>query len=123
MQFDRGIADATTAFFAIGRHVRPPTSKIEASRGAGDDYVHAVRYARVRTPRERRSNYFFAAGFFGGAGFLGAAFFAGEAGAFAFGAAFGLASADGLRTASIFGALGRLELASSASRINLSASS
>src|SRR5688572_30246203 len=123
MQLDRGIADAATAFFAIRGHIRPPTSKVEASGGAGDDYFHAVRYAPVRTPRERRRNYFFAAGFFGGAAFLGAAFFAGAAGAFAFGGAFGLGSADGLRTTSTLGALGLREDASSASRISLSASS
>ena len=124
MQLDRGITDATTTLFAIGRHIRPPTSKVEAGRRASDDYIHAVRYARVRMRRERRRNYFFAAGFFGGAAFFGAAFFAGAAGALAFGAAFGLASELGFRTAgSGFGALLRLELASSASRINLSASS
>ena len=95
MELDGGVADATTAFLTIGRHIGPPTTEVEAGRCASDDYMHAVRYARVRKPCERRRSYFFAAGFFGGV-FFGAAFFAGAAEAFALGAALGLASPDGL---------------------------
>jgi hypothetical protein len=61
-----------------------------------------------------------AAGFFGGA-FRAAAFF-GAADVLGFAAAFVLGSGAALRTESFRGALLRFELASSASRISLSAS-
>src|SRR5687768_7971395 len=40
VEFDCHIADAPAALVAIGRHIRPTASKIQAGRGASDEYSH-----------------------------------------------------------------------------------
>src|SRR5687768_12590747 len=85
----------------------------------------AIGYAAVSAPREQPRDYFFAAGFLGAGFFAGAAGFlaTAAAGAFAFaGALAAFGSGDFLRVSDFTG-FGRLALASSASRMSLSASS